>query len=128
MPRLLEIMRRLRDPDTGVTWQQVLHGEQRLMLHNPMPVEGRMLGRTYIQDIVDKGPGKGALIYVARDTYDVDTGTHISTSISTTVARADGGFGGPAGPTLPTHKLPDRAPDLVDEVATLPQAALIYRL
>lgn len=118
----------VRDPATGVTWQQVLHGEQRLTIHAPMPAEGTVIGKTYIQDIVDKGEGKGALIYVARDTYDKASGTHISTSISTTFARADGGFGGPNGPTLPVHALPERAADIVDEVKTLPQAALIYRL
>lgn len=118
----------VRDPETGVNWQQVLHGEQRLTIHNPMPVAGTVIGKTYIKEIIDKGEGKGALIYVARDTYDKATGTHISTSISTTFARADGGFGGPTGPTLPVHSIPDREADHTDEVKTLPQAALIYRL
>lgn len=118
----------VREPDTGVTWEQVLHGEQRLTLHNPMPPEGVALGQTRIDGIVDKGEGKGALIYVAREIYDKASGTHIATSMSTTFARADGGFGGPDGPTLPVRSLPDRAPDIVDEVPTLPQAALIYRL
>ena len=118
----------MREEDSGITWQQVLHGEQRLTIHNPLPASGTVVGRTYIQDIIDKGEGRGALIYVARDTHDVATGAHISTSVSTTFARADGGFGGPTGPTLPVHSLPDRAPDIVDDVPTLPQAALIYRL
>ena len=118
----------VRNPDTGVTWQQVLHGEQRLTIHNPMPAEGTAVGKTYIKDIVDKGEGRGALIYVARDCYDKSSGTHIATSISTTFARADGGFGGPNGPTLSVHTLPERDADIVDEFKTLPQAALIYRL
>lgn len=118
----------MRDPDSGVTWDKVLHGEQRLTIHNPMPAEGTVVGKTYIKDVIDKGEGKGALIYVAREVYDKASGAHISTSISTTFARADGGFGGPSGPTLPVHALPERSPDLVDEMHTLPQAALIYRL
>jgi len=118
----------MRDPDSGVTWEKVLHGEQRLTIHNRMPAEGTVIGKTYIKDVIDKGEGKGALIYVAREVYDKDSGSHISTSISTTFARADGGFGGPSGPTLPVHAIPDREPDHVDEVPTLPQAALIYRL
>ena len=118
----------VREPDSGVTWEQVLHGEQRLTLHNPMPPEGIAVGQTRIDGIVDKGEGKGALIYVAREVHDKATGLHIATSVSTTFARADGGFGGPDGPTLPVHHLPDRAPDIVDEIPTLPQAALIYRL
>jgi len=118
----------VREKDSGVTWQQVLHGEQRLELHAPMPPEGTLVGTTRIEEIIDKGPGKGALIYVTREVHDKATGTHIATASGTTVARADGGFGGPSGPVKPVHTVPDRAPDLVDEVATLPQAALIYRL
>ncbi|MDF1856590.1 MaoC/PaaZ C-terminal domain-containing protein [Pseudooceanicola sp.] len=118
----------VREPDSGVTWQQVLHGEQRLAIHAPLPPEGVVIGRTRIEDIIDKGPGKGALIYVTREISDKATGQLLATSSSTTFARADGGFGGPSGPVKPVHTLPDRAPDLVDNVQTLPQAALIYRL
>jgi acyl dehydratase len=42
--------------------------------------------------------------------------------------RGDGGFGGPTGPTPAPHALPERAPDAALDMATLPQAALIYRL
>ena len=42
----------VREPDSGVTWEQVLHGEQRLTLHNPMPAEGVAVGRTRIDGIV----------------------------------------------------------------------------
>jgi len=118
----------MRDPGSGVTWEKVLHGEQRLTIHNPMPAEGAVIGKTYIKEIIDKGEGKGALIYVAREVHDKDSGVHISTSISTTFARADGGFGGPTAPTLPVHTIPEREADFVDEVSTLQQAALIYRL
>jgi acyl dehydratase len=118
----------VREPDTGVTWEQVLHGEQRLTIHKPLPAEGTVIGKTYIKDVIDKGEGKGALIYVARDVFDKADGTHYATSISTTFARADGGFGGPSGPTLPVAAIPERDADFVDEVKTLPQAALIYRL
>lgn len=118
----------LREPDTGVTWQQVLHGEQRLSIHAPLPPEGALLGRTRVTEIIDKGLGKGALIYITRELHDAATGVHVATTLSTTFARADGGFGGPSGPTLPAHAVPTREPDLVDEVPTLPQAALIYRL
>jgi acyl dehydratase len=46
----------------------------------------------------------------------------------TTFARADGGFGGPSGPVKPVHALPERAPDMAADIATRPEAALIYRL
>lgn len=118
----------VREADTGVTWEQVLHGEQRLTIHNLLPPEGTVVGRVRIREIVDKGKDRGALIYVVREIHDKESGTHIATSVTTTFARADGGFGGPSGPALPVHPIPNRAPDMIDEVPTLPQAALIYRL
>jgi acyl dehydratase len=47
---------------------------------------------------------------------------------STTFARGNGGFGGQPGPTKPVHPIPDRDADMVCDLPTLPQAALIYRL
>lgn len=117
-----------REPWAGLSWQKILHGEQRLTLHNLMPTSGTAIGRTRISDVVDKGAGRGALIYVEKQTWDKASGLHISTAVSTVVAREDGGFGGPAGPVPSLPSVPDRAPDFVDTCPTLPQAALIYRL
>ena len=36
----------LRDPKTGVNWQQVLHGEQWLDIYKPLPTHGRIVGRS----------------------------------------------------------------------------------
>ena len=52
----------------------------------------------------------------------------LATCVSTTFARANGGFGGPPVEQPEPHALPDRNPDEVCDIATLPQAALIYRL
>jgi acyl dehydratase len=117
-----------KDPETGIDWRQVLHGEQGLVIHKPLPSSGTVVGRTVIDEIVDKGVGKGALLYSHRDVRDRKTGELLASLTSTTFCRGDGGFGGPAGPTRPVHSLPDRAPDLVCDLPTLPQAALIYRL
>jgi len=46
----------------------------------------------------------------------------------TTFCRADGGFGGPPRESPPTHKTPERAPDLVCDLETRPEMALLYRL
>ena len=46
----------------------------------------------------------------------------------TTFCRGDGGFGGPTGPSPKPHVLPERPPDTSCDLATLPQAALLYRL
>ena len=46
----------------------------------------------------------------------------------TTFCRADGGFGGPPRESPPVHKMPERAPDLVCDLGTRPEQAMIYRL
>jgi hypothetical protein len=39
----------------------------------------------------------------------------------TTFCRADGGFGGPPRESPPSHKVPERAPDLVCDLGTRPR-------
>jgi len=56
------------------------------------------------------------------------SGELICSLTSTSFARANGGFGGPSGPVKEPHKLPERKPDMICDLPTLPQAALIYRL
>ena len=118
----------LRDPATGVDWRQVLHGEQRIELHRPLPVAGTVLAQTRVTQIIDKGTGRGALIYTEREIRDSHTGARLATLSATTVARGEGGFGGPRTAQPPPHTLPKREPDAVCELPTAPQAALVYRL
>ena len=118
----------VKNPDSGIDWKAVLHGEQGLRIHRPLPTRGKLIGRTKVDEIVDKGPGKGALMYSHRDIIDAATGELIATSTSTTFCRNDGGFGGPSGPTNTPHAVPERTADHVVDIPTLPQAALIYRL
>jgi len=117
----------VRDMNTGVDWVKVLHGEQTIRIHKTLPAKGKLVGRMKIDEIVDKGAGKGALIYSRRDVYD-EGGDLLCTLEQTTFARGDGGFGGPSGPTREPHALPERAPDLVCDLPIRPEAALIYRL
>jgi acyl dehydratase len=118
----------LQNPDTGVNWKAVLHGEQGLTLHRPLRPGATLVGKMRIEEIVDKGPDKGALIYSKRNLFDKATGDMVCSLTSTSFCRGEGGFGGPTGPTRPPHELPERAPDLTCDLRTLPQAALIYRL
>jgi acyl dehydratase len=117
----------LKDPETGVDWRKILHGEQGLTLHAPLPVAGTVIGRTRIVEVVDKGD-KGGLLLSERDVIDKASGRLLATLSSTTVLRGDGNFGGPPGPVPQPHPLPEGAPDEHLDLATLPQAALIYRL
>jgi len=118
----------IRDLDTGVDWVNVVHGEQGIVLHRPLAPRGRVVGVSRIVDVVDKGPGRGAAIYSERRIIDQASGETIATLTQTTFCRGDGGFGGPRRPAPAPHVLPDRAPDLVCDLPTRPEAALIYRL
>ncbi len=118
----------LKEQNTGADWRRLLHGEQGLVLHHPLPTSGTVIGRTRVTGLVDKGEGKGALLYSKRDVFDKASGTHLATLTSTSFLRGDGGFGGASGPTRAPHAIPDRAPDATLDLPTLPQAALIYRL
>ena len=118
----------LRDERTGVDWRKVLHGEQGVVLHKPLPTSGTVIGKTRVTGIVDKGADKGSLMFSERDVVDKKTGALLATLSSTTVLRGNGGYGGPTPPVPEPHPLPSRTPDIVLDLKTLPQAALIYRL
>jgi acyl dehydratase len=118
----------LREPEIGLTWTHVVHGEQGMVLHAPVAPQGEVIGRTRIVDVVDKGEGRGALVYSERDIIDRASGNLLATLTQTTFCRADGGFGGPKRDTPPPHAIPDRAPDIVCDLPTRPEMALIYRL
>jgi acyl dehydratase len=118
----------IKDAATGIDWLRIVHGEQALTLHRSLPVEGKLVGRTRVTGIVDKGVGKGAVLYSEREIRDAESGELYATLTMSTFCRGDGGFGGPAGPSCPVHKVPERAPDASCDLPTLPQQALIYRL
>jgi acyl dehydratase len=117
----------LRDKRTGVDALRLVHGEQSIELHRPLPVEGAFIGRTRVTGLVDKGPGRGALLYSEKEVRDAD-GTLYATTRATTFLRGDGGFGGPSGPVRKPHPMPARPPDLAIDLATRPEQALYYRL
>ena len=117
----------IRDPGTGVDWVKVVHGEQSLILHQPLPVEGELTGISRVTGIVDRGAGKGAMVYSSREVRDA-AGTLLATLEMTTFARGDGGYGGPAGPVKAPHPEPEGAPDITVDLPTRPEAAIVYRL
>ena len=65
------------------------------MLHRPLAPHGTVIGRTRIVEVIDKGAGKGALVYSERKITDKASGALLATVTQTTFCRADGGFGGP---------------------------------
>ncbi|MEK9719618.1 MAG: MaoC family dehydratase, partial [Quisquiliibacterium sp.] len=105
-------------------------------LHQPIPIQGTVIGRTRVTGIVDKGRDKGAIIQSERSLHDKASGQLLATLEQLTFARGDGGFSqvpgnGPAGgdpPPTAKPAVPDTAPDTVCDLPTMPQTALLYRL
>jgi acyl dehydratase len=118
----------MKDPGTGVDWVRIMHGEQQLTLHRDLPTSGSVIGRTRVKQIVDKGEGRGAIVLAERVVSDAHSGEALCTVIQSTFCRGDGGCGGPGGTIPSPPRIPDRQPDEVVSISTLPQAALIYRL
>jgi acyl dehydratase len=117
----------LRDAPAGVDWRRVLHGEQRLTLHRPLPAEGEVVGRSRIAALVDRGP-TGAILHVERRLEDAD-GTLLATAAQSAVLRGHGGFGRDLGtPPPPLAPVPETQPARRITLPTRPEAALIYRL
>ena len=108
----------------------MVHGEQSLTLHAPLPVAGTVIGKTRVTEVVDRGAGKGAVIYLERSITDKANGTLLATCTMSAFCRADGGFGGPVTqmPTALSAMTPARESDHVVDYLTLPQLALIYWL
>jgi acyl dehydratase len=114
--------------DCGFDYSKVLHGEQRLTLHRPLPPAGELVADSRVTEAYDKGAGKGAVIYTETTVRAAADGAPLFTLGSTTFARGDGGFGGPAGSGPAPHALPARKPDAVATLETRPDQALLYRL
>jgi acyl dehydratase len=117
-----------REPELGIDWVKILHGEQSFAIHAPLTPSRTYLGAHRITDVVDKGPGKGAMLYLQKTLTDQESGRVVSTVTSTYVLRGDGGCGSTSAKAPSVHAVPERPADDSISLATLPQAALIYRL
>lgn len=116
------------DPRTGMTREKIVHGAQRIQFHAPLASTGALSAEARVIGIEDKGLDKGAIVHVERTLLDRQTGNAVATIVHSSFCRADGGFGASYGVALSPHAMPERSPDLVLDLATSPNAALIYRL
>jgi acyl dehydratase len=114
--------------DSGIDYTKVVHGEQRLTLHRPLPAQGELIADARVVAAYDKGPGKGAVILSEAAVRSGADDKPLFTLLGTTFARGDGGFGGPSGSGPEPHPLPTRAPDLTATSDTRKDQALLYRL
>jgi acyl dehydratase len=122
----------MRNPDTGIDYLKLVHGEQDVRWFRPMPVAATILSRTRVSRVCDKGAGKGAVVEVLRDLIDQSSGATLAEVRQVSFLRGDGGFSATDGISDPPPEalgaVPDRVADLQWEVRSPPQAALIYRL
>lgn len=118
----------MSDPSLGIDWRKVLHGEQEIEIHRPLPADGQVSGRSRIVALVDKGAERGSALAVERDVVDRKSGELLCRVRQVNLLRGNGGWGRSWGEMRPPHTVPDRAPDLVRSFATSQRAALIYAL
>ena len=105
----------------------MLHGEQRLEIHQPLPPAARTLIANRLSGVYDKGEGKGALV-TNETTVKLEDGSPLYTVGNTLFYRSDGGFGGSAEGAPVPHMLPSRQPDTVCELPQRSDQALVYAL
>jgi acyl dehydratase len=127
MASTLGWMGRLTDPEYGIDARMVVASDLGVELHAPLPAEGELVSRPRVKEVVDKGAGNAAIIQFERELYDV-SGTKLATIRNSVLARNHGGFGGKATALAEPHAVPEGAPNLVCDLPTPPNLALLFRL
>ena len=102
----------------------LVHGQQSVTLHRPLPVEGTATIQGEITGMYDKGK---AAVVVSSETATMD-GELLYTKTMSAFIRGEGGWGGDRGPSGPQNVPPERGPDHQVTYQTSPDQALVYRL
>jgi acyl dehydratase len=102
----------------------LVHGQQAVTLHQPIPVEGTATLVSKLVAMSDKG--KAALVVTETDAA-LD-GASLYTTMASAFIRGEGGWGGERGPSGPQNVPPERPPDHEVTYPTSPDQALVYRL
>lgn len=118
----------VKAPELEIDWVRLLHGEQSFEMHHPLVVGKTYVGSFRVTRVIDKGPGKGVMLYQEKQLHEKESQQLVSTVTSTYVLRGDGGSGGTTNEAPAPHPIPDRPADAQCSVETLGRAALLYRL
>jgi acyl dehydratase len=111
-------------PGLEFNFAMLLHGEQDIQIHKPLPVSAEITSKGKLAELYDKGKAALAILEV---TTSERGGDPLFTNRFSLFLRGEGGFGGESGPKA-GNQPPEREPDQVVESKTLPQQALLYRL
>ena len=106
-------------------WAMLVHGEQAITLHKPVPVAGTAMVTGKVAAMYDKG--KAAVVVLESEAREPG-GDLLWTTTMSAFIRGEGGWGGDRGPSGPRNVPPDRAPDQVVSYTTRTDQALLYRL
>jgi acyl dehydratase len=110
-----------------INFTMLVHGEQAIELHRPIPVAGTVSITDKITGIWDKG--KGAVIETEAVAVDKASGEPLFTNRSSVFIRGAGGFGGERGPSGARNQPPEgKAPDHEVTYPVPVGQALVYRL
>ncbi len=105
----------------------VLHGEQKIILHKPIPPRGSLTSTAVCTSIYDKGD-KGAVLNMDIASRDA-SGELLFENKAVIFDRSGGNFGGDRGPKSEKIAPPEgKAPDFSVEYATTRDQAALYRL
>ncbi|MGZ6020149.1 MAG: MaoC/PaaZ C-terminal domain-containing protein [Phenylobacterium sp.] len=110
-----------------INFLMVVHGEQKVELHKPLPTSGTFTAQSRTVGAFDKGKDKGAVI-INETVWTDEKGEKVATLTGSTFARGDGGFGGPSEGQPEPHAIPARKADLSVDIETREDQALLYRL
>ena len=102
----------------------LVHGQQSVTLHRPIPVEGTATLQSEITAMYDK---EKAAVVLTTTTAMID-GEPLYTNTASVFIRGEGGWGGDRGPSGPRNVPPEREPDRRVTYETSPNQALTYRL
>ncbi|MDB5818200.1 MAG: 3-alpha,7-alpha, 12-alpha-trihydroxy-5-beta-cholest-24-enoyl-CoA hydratase [Rhizobacter sp.] len=118
--------------ELGIDFTKLVHGEQTVQMHGILPSAGTVVGRSRVTAIVDKGEGKGAVLYVTKQLFDDATQAPLATIDQVLFLRGNGGFAASAGSNDEAPPAaaapPDRPADATIDLPIRPEAALVYRL
>jgi acyl dehydratase len=119
------------NPQLGIDFSKVVHGEQSVVMHAALPSQGAVIGSSRVTRVVDKGAGKGAVIWVEKELLD-EVGGRLATVEQVLFCRGDGGFSQSNGrsdaPVAASLVIPERLADRIADFQVRPDAALLYRL
>lgn len=105
----------------------LVHGEQSVTLHRPIPPSGSVDLSQVLVGVYDKG--SGALVVSETRARLAATGEPLGTSRMGLFVRGQGGFAGSTAPEGAAVWIePERAPDLVVSIKVAPAQSLIFRL